>query len=66
MSLNETGEKIATELKETGVTANTYSVLTVDSKGRATAGGRAFAFIEKDAAVPDDVMVGGLIFESIT
>lgn len=52
-------------LKNTGVTAGQYSAVNVDAKGRVTAGGKAFAFIEAGAAIPDDVMVGGLIFEAI-
>lgn len=51
-------------LKNTGVAAGEYTAIQVDAKGRATAGGKAFAFIEAGAAIPDDVMIGGIVFEA--
>lgn len=51
-------------LRPTGVTAGEYTAIKVDGKGRATAGGKAFAFIEAGAAIPDDVMIGGIVFEA--
>lgn len=52
------------KLSPTGVTAGEYTAIKVDEKGRATAGGKAFAFIEAGAAIPDDVMIGGIVFEA--
>ena len=51
-------------LSPTGVTAGEYTAIKVDEKGRATAGGKAFAFIEAGAAIPEDVMIGGIVFEA--
>lgn len=51
-------------LKNTGIAAGEYTAIQVDEKGRATAGGKAFAFIEAGAAIPEDVMIGGIIFEA--
>lgn len=52
------------KLSPTGVTAGEYTAIKVDEKGRAIAGGKAFAFIEAGAAIPDDVMIGGIVFEA--
>lgn len=52
------------KLSPTGVIAGEYTAIKVDEKGRATAGGKAFAFIEAGAAIPDDVMIGGIVFEA--
>lgn len=52
------------KLSPTGVTAGEYTAIKVDEKGRATAGGKAFAFIEAGAAIPEDVMIGGIVFEA--
>lgn len=63
-SVSETSGTLSVGLSNTGVTAGEYTVIKVDGKGRATAGGKAFAFIEAGAAIPDDVMVGGIVFEA--
>ena len=52
-------------LKSTGVIAGEYTAIRIDEKGRATAGGKAFAFIEAGAAIPEDVMIGGIVFEAV-
>lgn len=52
------------KLSPTGVTAGEYTAIKVDEKGRAIAGGKAFTFIEAGAAIPDDVMIGGIVFEA--
>lgn len=52
------------KLSPTGVTAGEYTAIKVDGKGRVTAGGKAFAFIEAGAAIPEDVMIGGIVFEA--
>ena len=44
--------------------AGTYTAVMVNSKGVVQAGNRAFAFIDAGAAIPSDVMIGGLIFEA--
>ena len=51
---------IQVTLANTGVTAGTYSVLTVDAKGRATAGGQIIAYGNQGANPPADLAVGGL------
>lgn len=56
--------RVEMTLSATGVTAGQYTAIQVDAKGRATAGGKAFAFIEAGAAIPDDVMIGGIVFEA--
>lgn len=63
-SVSETSGTLSVGLSNTGVTAGEYTAIKVDGKGRATAGGKAFAFIEAGAAIPDDVMVGGIVFEA--
>ena len=53
--------EIATTLSTTGITAGTYSALTVDEKGRATAGGQQIVFASKitDASL-NNLVVGGV------
>lgn len=63
-SVSETSGTLSVGLSNTGVTAGEYTAIKVDGKGRATAGGKAFAFIEAGAAIPDDVMIGGIVFEA--
>lgn len=55
---------ILIKLTDTGVTAGEYTAIKVDGEGRVTAGGKAFAFIEAGAAIPEDVMIGGIVFEA--
>lgn len=55
---------ILIKLTDTGVAAGEYTAIKVDGKGRVTAGGKAFAFIEAGAAIPEDVMIGGIVFEA--
>lgn len=51
-------------LRSTGVTAGAYSVVTVDAKGRVTAGGKSIEWGTTGQTAPsDDLMVGGLFFE---
>lgn len=51
-------------LNPTGVTAGSYSAVTVDTKGRVTAGGKSIEFGTSGQTAPsDDLMVGGLFFE---
>lgn len=54
------GVSIPLTLSNTGVTAGTYSALTVDAKGRATAGGQSIAV---GTSAPSDLVIGGLFFE---
>lgn len=63
-SVSETSGTLSVGLSNTGVTAGTYTALSVNAKGRVTAGGRAIAFIGKDDPIPSDVMVNGLIFRA--
>lgn len=51
-------------LRNTGVTAGTYTALQVDEKGRATVGNRAFAVIGATDDIPSDVMIGGFILRA--
>lgn len=57
--VNDSG--ITTTLSNTGITAGTYSALTVDAKGRATAGGQQIVFASK---ITDDslnnLVIGGV------
>ena len=55
---------VYTNTEKTQTVAGEYTAIKVDEKGRATAGGKAFAFIEAGAAIPDDVMIGGIVFEA--
>lgn len=51
-------------LRSTGVTAGAYSAVTVDTKGRVTAGGKSIEWGTTGQTAPsDDLMVGGLFFE---
>ena len=51
-------------LRATGVTAGSYSAVTVDTKGRVTAGGKSVEFGTSGQTAPSDsLMVGGLFFE---
>lgn len=52
-------------LRATGVTAGSYSAVTVDTKGRVTAGGKSIEFgVSAGQTVPsNDLMVGGLFFQ---
>lgn len=51
-------------LTESGVTAGSYSAVTVDAKGRVTAGGKSVEWGTSGQNAPsDDLMVGGLFFE---
>lgn len=51
-------------LTESGVTAGSYSAVTVDAKGRVTAGGKSVEWGTTGQTAPsDDLMVGGLFFE---
>ena len=57
---------INTTLKNSGVTAGSYSAVTVDAKGRVTAGGQAVQVLstgEDESAA--NVVIGGLIFKEI-
>lgn len=58
------GDSCKVALKATGVSAGEYTAVQVDTKGRVSKGGKAFAFIEAGAAIPDDVMIGGIVFEA--
>lgn len=64
--ITQAGENVGIIIKltDTGVTAGEYTAIKVDGKGRVTAGGKAFAFIEAGAAIPEDVMIGGIVFEA--
>jgi hypothetical protein len=51
-------------LRNTGVTAGSYSAVTVDKKGRVTAGGKSVEWGTSGQTAPSDgLMVGGLFFE---
>lgn len=51
-------------LRATGVAAGSYSAVTVDAKGRVTAGGKSVEWGTSGQTAPsDDLMVGGLFFE---
>lgn len=51
-------------LRNTGVTAGAYSAVSVDAKGRVTAGGKSVEWGTSGQTAPsDDLMVGGLFFE---
>lgn len=64
--ITQAGEDVGILIKltDTGVAAGEYTAIKVDGKGRVTAGGKAFAFIEAGAAIPEDVMIGGIVFEA--
>lgn len=51
-------------LRATGVTAGSYSAVTVDAKGRVKAGGKSVEWGTSGQTAPsDDLMVGGLFFQ---
>ena len=51
-------------LRATGVTAGSYSAVTVDTKGRVTAGGKSIEWGTSGQTAPsNDLMVGGLFFQ---
>lgn len=51
-------------LTHTGVIESSYSAVTVDTKGRVTAGGKSIEFGTSGLTAPsNDLMVGGLFFE---
>lgn len=53
--------EIVTALSNTGITAGTYSALTVDAKGRATAGGQQIVFASAiDDSALNNLVVGGV------
>ena len=57
---------ITATLSNSGVTAGSYSVVTVDAKGRATAGGQLIEFGASGATNPSAALaVGGLFFELV-
>ncbi len=57
---------IIATLSNSGVTAGSYSVVTVDAKGRATAGGQLIEFGASGATNPSAALaVGGLFFELV-
>ena len=51
-------------LRSTGVNQGSYSAVTVDTKGRVTAGGKSIEWGTSGQTTPsDDLMVGGLFFQ---
>lgn len=61
--INGAGD-LSASLRPTGVTAGSYSAVTVNAKGRVTAGGKSIEFGTTGQTAPsDDLMVGGLFFE---
>lgn len=64
-SATATTDKITMDLANTGVTAGTYTAVTVDAKGRATSGGLAFQLDDTGAGVSPQLMVGGLYGKKI-
>ena len=55
---------ILMKLTNTGVTAGTYSVVTVDAKGRATAGGQIIEWGTSGQTTPtSNLVVGGLFMK---
>lgn len=58
------GAVTTAKLSTTGITAGTYTALTVDNKGRATAGGTSIEFGTSGQTEPSaNLMVNGLFFE---
>ena len=52
---------ITTTLSKTGIAAGTYSALTVDAKGRATAGGQQIRFASTiNDPILNDLVIGGV------
>lgn len=61
---HDTPANMEIDLRNTGVTAGSYSAVTVDTKGRVTAGGKSIEWGTTGQTAPsDDLMVGGLFFE---
>ena len=57
---------LSVTLANTGVTAGTYSVVTVDSKGRATSGGQIIEVGAANQTTPSSSLaVGGIFFKVI-
>lgn len=52
-------------LSNSGVTAGTYSVVTVDAKGRATAGTQLIEWGTTGQTTPNNLAVGGLFFQMV-
>lgn len=60
----DTPANMEIDLRNTGVKAGAYSAVTVDTKGRVTAGGKSVEWGTSGQTAPsDDLMVGGLFFE---
>ena len=60
----EDGAVTTAKLSATGIAAGTYTALTVDNKGRATAGGTSIEFGTSGQTEPSaNLMVGGLFFQ---
>ena len=60
----DTPANMEIDLRNTGVKAGSYSAVTVDAKGRVTAGGKSVEWGTTGQTAPsDDLMVGGLFFE---
>ena len=58
------GAVTTAKLSTTGIAAGTYTALTVDNKGRATAGGTSIEFGTSGQTTPSaNLMVNGLFFE---
>lgn len=59
-----TSANMEIDLRNTGVTAGSYSAVTVDAKGRVKAGGKSVEWGTTGQTAPsDDLMVGGLFFQ---
>lgn len=57
-------DRATIKLNNTGVTAGSYSAVTVDTRGRVTAGGKSVEWGTTGQTAPsDDLMVGGLFFQ---
>lgn len=57
---------LVSDLPNSGVTAGTYSVVTVDAKGRATAGGTILEVGSDSQAAPSaNLAIGGIFFKKI-
>lgn len=57
-------DRATIKLNNTGVTAGSYSAVTVDAKGRVKAGGKSIEWGTAEQTAPsDDLMVGGLFFQ---
>ena len=61
---HDTPANMEIDLCNTGVTAGSYSAVTVDKKGRVKAGGKSVEWGTSGQTAPsDDLMVGGLFFQ---